>query len=87
MRIIRRSRRGVATIELAVFFACFILALTFLAKYIQRAAQGGIRSNADSLGSQFSAKSPFTQSTHSDSYDNAVRVQQDQTSNFNQTLQ
>ena len=51
-----RNRRGQLTAELAVLFTFVIAAFVFAGFYLQRGVQGSMRSNADSLGQQFSVK-------------------------------
>ena len=58
------NRRGQVTAETAVLFTFVITGLVFMGIYLQRAAQGGMKSNTDGVGSQFSTKSNwYTQST------------------------
>lgn len=49
-----KRQRGQVTAEMAVLFTFVIAGIVFMGTYLQRAAQGGIKGNADSLGSQFS---------------------------------
>lgn len=49
-----KRQRGQVTAEMAVLFTFVIAGIVFMGTYLQRAAQGGLKSNADSLGSQFS---------------------------------
>jgi len=49
-----KRQRGQVTAEVAVLFTFVIAGIVFMGTYLQRAAQGGLKSNADSLGSQFS---------------------------------
>jgi len=66
-----RSRRGQVTVEIAVLFCAIVGALVFMLMYLQRGAQGMVKGNADSLGSQYSAQNTFssssTQRSHSES--------------------
>ena len=48
-----KHQRGQVTAEMAVLFTFVIAGIVFMGTYLQRAAQGGLKSNADSLGSQF----------------------------------
>ena len=59
----RMNRRGQVTAEMAVLFTFVIAAFVFMGVYLQRATQGGVKSNADGLGSQFSTKSPWNSNT------------------------
>jgi hypothetical protein len=49
-----KRQHGQVTAEMAVLFTFVIAGIVFMGTYLQRAAQGGIKGNADSLGSQFS---------------------------------
>ena len=49
-----KRQRGQVTAEMAVLFTFVIAGIVFMGTYLQRAAQGGIKGNADSLGTQFS---------------------------------
>lgn len=86
----KQAQRGQVTVELAVLFGTVVAALVFMAIYFQRGAQGGIRSNADSLGSQFSAANAWTQNTVSNQITNETNIlintTQNQRVNYNQTL-
>jgi uncharacterized protein (UPF0333 family) len=86
----RANSRGQVTVELAVLFAVVIAALVFMAIYFQRGVQGGVRSNADSFGQQFSAIGAWTQTTTTNQHtvEDQVQVVTDQTQNlgYNQTL-
>lgn len=74
----RINRRGQVTVEAALLWTFVIAAFVFLGFYLQRAAQGGLKSNADGLGTQFSATSGF--STHSNSKTHETATATDQTS-------
>lgn len=63
----RMNRRGQVTAEMAVLFTFVIAAFVFMGVYLQRATQGGVKSNADGLGQQFSTKSPWSNTTTSNS--------------------
>ena len=60
----RQHQNGQVTVEMAVLFTCVVGALIWLSFYVQRAAQGNIKSNADSLGTQYSMNSGW--SSHSE---------------------
>lgn len=86
----RRAQRGQVTVELAVLFGVVVAALVFMAIYFQRGVQGGVRSNADSFGSQFSATGVWNQNTttnqHTVETPADVVTDQDQTTHYNQAL-
>ncbi len=86
----KQAQRGQVTVEVAVLFGCVVAALVFMAIYFQRGAQGGIRSNADSFGAQFSASKAWTQNTISNqaTIETAtfINTNQDQNVHYNQTL-
>ena len=44
---------GQVTVEVAVLFGVVVAALVAMANYVQRGVAGGMRSNADSFGSQY----------------------------------
>ena len=86
----KQAQRGQVTVELAVLFGVVVAALVFMAIYFQRGVQGGIRSNADSLGSQFSATGAWNQNTVSHQITNEtntlINTTQNQTVDYTQTL-
>ena len=83
----RRHRiRGQVTVETAVMFGMVVAGLVAMALYLQRGVQGGVKSNSDSFGSQFSATKAWNVHTSSDTNENSTRIQQNQTTNYNQTL-
>lgn len=85
-----QAQRGQVTVEIAVLFGVVVAALVFMAIYFQRGVQGGVRSNADSFGQQFSATGAWNQATVSNQVtdENAVTVhtEQNQQLNYNQQL-
>ena len=85
-----QRQRGQVTVELAVLFGVVVAALVFMAIYFQRGVQGGVRSNADSFGQQFSATGQWTQTTTSDQTTvetpTDVTTTQAQNLDYNQTL-
>lgn len=60
----KRFNRGQVTVETAVLFSAVVGAFLLLFIYVQRAAQGGIKGNADSLGSQLSITTPWSSVSH-----------------------
>ena len=81
-----RASRGQVTVEMAILYGFVIAALVAMAIYLQRAVQGGAKSNSDSLGSQFSSQAPWSSSTNSNSTENQATVTSDQTSGYSQTI-
>ena len=85
-----RAQRGQVTVEIAVLFGVVVAALVFMAIYFQRGVQGGVRSNADSFGSQFSATGAWNQNTITNQATvetpTTVTTNQDSTLNYNQTM-
>ena len=65
--MVRRSKskriNGQVTVEVAVLFGFVVAGLIAIALYLQRGVQGGMKSNADSLGTQFSSADQWE--THS----------------------
>ncbi len=53
------NRRGQVTAEMAVLFAFVIAAFVFMGIYLQRATQGGTKSNVDQIGQQFSTETAW----------------------------
>ena len=84
------AQRGQVTVEIAVLFGVVVAALVFMAIYFQRGVQGGVRSNADSFGPQFSATGTWNQTTTSGQTTTEtpteVTTTQNQDLNYNQTL-
>jgi uncharacterized protein (UPF0333 family) len=58
------GKRGQVTVEVAVLFGVVVAGLVAMAIYFQRGIQGGVRSNADSFGQQFSATGAWTQTNN-----------------------
>ena len=86
----RMGQRGQVTVEIAVLFGVVVAALVFMAIYFQRGVQGGVRSNADSFGQQFSATGAWNQTSTSTQNTvetpTTVTTTQNQNLNYNQTL-
>ena len=82
----RRSQRGQVTVEAAILFTFVIAALVAMAIYLQRGAQGGVKSNADSLGTQFSAKEAWNSTSKSKTHEDQATVKSDQDTKYNQAL-
>ena len=83
-------RLGQVTVEMAVLITVAVVGFVIMAIYLQRAVHGTIRSNADSIGSQFSAYEPWTENTNSaqnsnETANNTVSNQSQDTS-YSQTL-
>ena len=85
-----RKRRGQVTVELAVLFTFVIGALVFMGFYLQRGAQGQVKSNADSLGQQFSLSgawnSKVTQTSSQISASNKVTTTSTSNSTYTHTV-
>ena len=85
-----RTRRGQSSLEIAILFVVVVAAFIAMSLYLQRGAQGGMKSNADSLGTQFSANAGWGYSSNSNSATNetatGVTSNQTSTSNYNQTM-
>lgn len=87
MRTRIMSRRGQVTVEAAILFTFVIAALVAMAIYLQRGAQGGVKSNADSLGTQFSATQPWSSTSKSNTVENQTTVTTNQNTGYSQTVQ
>src|SRR3989338_6254657 len=68
------NRRGQVTAEMAVLFTFVIAGFVFMGIYLQRAAQGGVKSNADSLGQQFSTQSQWASYSKQQSKTNTANL-------------
>ena len=85
--MVKRAQRcrGQVTVETAVLFGVVVTALVAMAFYLQRGVQGGVKSNADSFGTQFSAKTAWTTKTSSDTTETNASILSNQSTNYNQT--
>ena len=80
-------RRGQVTVEAAILFTFVIAALVAMSIYLQRGVQGGAKSNADSLGTQFSATQPWSSTATSNTTENQTTVTSTQNTGYSQTVQ
>ncbi len=83
----KRGQRGQVTVEVAILFIAVVAALFFMAVYVQRGMQGGVRGSADSLGSQFQTTNAWTMNVVSTSTEIGKNIGQLSNSVFNQDLQ
>ena len=83
---IMQGRRGQVTVEMAVLFGFVVAGLIAMSIYFQRGVQGGVKSNADSIGTQFSSKDGWNARSRSASEDTAGRTISGQYSNACQGL-
>ncbi len=81
------NTRGQVTIEAAILWTFVIAAFVFLGVYVQRAAQGGLKSNADSLGGQFSGVTGFSTYSKSITNETVKNTNQQSCSQFQQQVQ
>lgn len=85
-----KARSGQVTVEVAVLMSVTVAAIVGMAVYLQRGIQGGMKSNADSLGTQFSVTDGWKQTTTTKqgTTENrtTITTDQDQTANYNQSL-
>ncbi len=82
----RNSSRGQVTVEMAVMFAFLVAGIVAMAVYFQRAVQGGMRSNSDSFGTQFSATEGWNSVTTSNTNETNISILSNQNTNYNQAL-
>ncbi len=82
----RANRRGQVTVEVAIVFGFVVAALVLMAIYLQRGVQGGVKSNSDSFGTQFSATRNWSVKTTSNTNENKAATNTTQTTNYNQSL-
>ena len=75
-----RKQRGQVTVEVAVLFGFVVAGLVALALYLQRSVQGGLKSNAESLGGQFSAADTWTSFSRSSSLEDGNSIKSAQVS-------
>ena len=80
------KQRGQVTVEVAVLFGFVVAGLVALALYLQRGVQGGLKSNADSLGGQFSAAESWNSYTRSASLEDGKAIRSAQYSRACQGL-
>ena len=80
------KQRGQVTVEVAVLFGFVVAGLVALALYLQRSVQGGLRSNADSLGGQFSSNEGWGSFSRSSSREDKETIRSAQTSKACQGL-
>ncbi len=83
----RRRSKGQVTVEVAVLFGFVVAGLVAMAVYLQRGVQGGVKSNADSLGTQFQANAGWTVNSKSDTTETKTSVTTDQKTDYKQTVQ
>ncbi len=69
-----KNRSGQVTAEMAVLFTFVIAGFVFMGIYLQRAAQGGLKSNADSLGQQFSTNGGWSAYSEQQSHTNPANL-------------
>ena len=82
-----RTRRGQVTVEMAILYGFVIAALVAMAIYLQRAVQGGAKSNSDSFGTQFSSQAPWSSTATSNSTEDQSTAASNQTNAYSQTMQ
>ena len=85
-RMVLRRSRGQVTLELALLFAALAAGFIALALYVQRGWQGYLKSNADSVGQQFSANNTWTSFARSSSQEDRSTVLSRQVSDACQGL-
>jgi len=68
MRLLQK-RTGQATVEAAVLIAAVVVAVMVMKGYVGRAAAGGMKSNADSMGGQFDSGAAWSSISVSHSSD------------------
>ncbi len=79
-RIMKVSNRGQVTVEVAILFGFVVAALVAMALYLQRGVQGGMKSNSDSIGTQFSATKAFESHSISTTAEDTTAVKSGQES-------
>jgi len=67
--VMRLNQRGQVTAEMAVLFAFVIAGFIAAGFYLQRGIQGSTKSNADSVGSQFSTASGYASYSASNTHE------------------
>lgn len=75
-----KSQKGQVTVETAVLFGVVVAGLVAMATYLQRGVQGGMRSNADSFGTQFDSSVGWESHARSASQETAEQIRSAQTS-------
>jgi len=79
-------RRGQVTVETAVLFGFVVAGLVAMAVYLQRGVQGGMKSNADSMGTQFQATTGWKVVTQSNTTETKTEIKSHQDTAYDQTL-
>ena len=69
----KRTKQGQVTVEAAVLLTFIVAAFVFMGVYLQRGAQGGMKGNADSLGTPFQSTTKW--STVSESQTHSTKLQ------------
>ncbi len=85
-RRLQKRSRGQVTVEAAVLFGTVVAGFIALAIYLQRAVQGGVKSNADSFGSQFSSNNQWNVRTDSNTFETATTITSNQSTNYSTDL-
>ena len=81
-----REQRGQESVSMVMLFVFVIAALIALVIYVQRGFAGGLRSNADSFGTQFSSTAAWTSTTQSNTVEDQIQSNTTQQSNYTQTF-
>ncbi|GEM_PF-6408632 len=84
--MMRGNRRGQVSVEAALLWTFVIAGLVFMGFYLQRAAQGGVKSNADGLGGQFSAIASYSSFSQSKTHEDATDTKQTSCAEFRQEV-
>ena len=86
MRSKEARRCGQSTVEQAIVIAFTVVALVAGATYLYRATAGGVKANADSLGTQFDPNAAWVGKSGSATTDEVATTKTTQYSNLDQTL-
>ncbi len=79
MRHAVHRSNGQVTVEVAVLFGVVVAALVAMAAYVQRGVAGGMRSNADSFGTQYQTNATLEVHTRSNNVDTGGQTSSAQT--------
>ncbi len=82
----RTNHRGQVTAELAVMLTFVIAGFVFMGFYLQRGVQGSTKSNADSLGQQFSTQSGWSNYSGSKSLETDAQSNTSSCSEYNHAV-
>ena len=82
----RRQRRGMVTVEAVITLMFLVGAFVALGIYFQRGAQGYVKSNADSWGTQFQSDTGWSTTITSSTNEDKTDIVSTQKTDYKQTV-